>query len=174
MAKRSPGSPSMPADRRVVVGLDGTRSYGIGLALVLQGAGLTVVEIERPRRGSGGGASRTRSMPTWLRCTRCAWPLTGCPHRALTVTVRRHGIRGRGLLGVPSPWPARGACSPRFTPRESTGLRRGPGMRFPERDPSPVHLYRNSFEPLYRQRRHCDDGPPGGTFVTHRLSEDSL
>ena len=36
---------------RVVVGLEGTRSYGIGLARMLQAAGLTVVEIERPRRG---------------------------------------------------------------------------------------------------------------------------
>jgi transposase len=36
---------------RVVVGLEGTRSYGIGLARVFQAAGLTVVEIERPRRG---------------------------------------------------------------------------------------------------------------------------
>jgi transposase len=36
---------------RVVVGLEGTRSYRIGLARVLQAAGLTVVEIERPRRG---------------------------------------------------------------------------------------------------------------------------
>jgi transposase len=35
----------------VVVGLEGTRSYGIGLARVLQAAALTVVEIERPRRG---------------------------------------------------------------------------------------------------------------------------
>jgi transposase len=34
-----------------VVGREGTRSYGIGLARVLQAAGLTVVEIERPRRG---------------------------------------------------------------------------------------------------------------------------
>jgi transposase len=39
------------AGPRVVVGLEGTRSYGIGLARVLQAAGLTVVEIERPRRG---------------------------------------------------------------------------------------------------------------------------
>jgi transposase len=36
---------------RVVVALEGTRSYGIGLARALQAAGLTVVEIERPRRG---------------------------------------------------------------------------------------------------------------------------
>jgi Transposase len=44
MAERAPGP-------RVVVGLEGTRSHGIGLARVLQAAGLTVVEIERPRRG---------------------------------------------------------------------------------------------------------------------------
>jgi transposase len=35
---------------RVVVGLEGTRSYGIGLARALQTAGLVVVEVERPRR----------------------------------------------------------------------------------------------------------------------------
>jgi transposase len=36
---------------RIVVALEGTRSYGIGLCRALQAAGLTVVEIERPRRG---------------------------------------------------------------------------------------------------------------------------
>src|SRR4029453_13823687 len=36
---------------RVVVGLEGTRSYGIGLARVVQAAGLTVVETESPRPG---------------------------------------------------------------------------------------------------------------------------
>src|SRR5438552_11748112 len=35
---------------RIAVALEGTRSYGIGLALALQVAGLAVVEIERPRR----------------------------------------------------------------------------------------------------------------------------
>jgi transposase len=35
---------------RVLVGLEGTRSYGIGLARALQGSGLIVVEVERPRR----------------------------------------------------------------------------------------------------------------------------
>lgn len=42
---------------RVMVGLEGTRSYGVGLARALQGAGLTVVEVEQPsaksRRGKG-------------------------------------------------------------------------------------------------------------------------
>ncbi|SPZ43254.1 putative transposase [Rhodococcus wratislaviensis] len=35
---------------RVVVGLEGTRRYGIDLARVLTGAGLTIVEVECPRR----------------------------------------------------------------------------------------------------------------------------
>ena len=35
---------------RLVVGLEGTRSYGIGLARAAAAAGLTVVEVEHPRR----------------------------------------------------------------------------------------------------------------------------
>ena len=35
---------------RLVVGLEGTRSYGIGLSRALQAAGFLVVEVERPRR----------------------------------------------------------------------------------------------------------------------------
>lgn len=35
---------------RVVVGLEGTRSYGVGLARALDNAGLVVVEVECPRR----------------------------------------------------------------------------------------------------------------------------
>jgi transposase len=34
----------------IVVALEGTRSYGIGLARALQAAGLTVIEVARPRR----------------------------------------------------------------------------------------------------------------------------
>ena len=35
---------------RVLVGLEGTRSYGIGLARAIQAAGLVVVEVEHPKR----------------------------------------------------------------------------------------------------------------------------
>lgn len=35
---------------RVLVGLEGTRSYGIGLARAIQTAGLVVVEVEHPKR----------------------------------------------------------------------------------------------------------------------------
>lgn len=44
MADVSPGP-------RIVVGLEGTRSYGVGLARAVQLAGLPVVEVERPRKG---------------------------------------------------------------------------------------------------------------------------
>jgi transposase len=35
---------------QVVVGLEGTRSYGIGLARAIQAAGLVVVEVEHPKK----------------------------------------------------------------------------------------------------------------------------
>jgi transposase len=35
---------------RLLIGLEGTRSYGIGLSRAVQAAGLPVVEVERPRR----------------------------------------------------------------------------------------------------------------------------
>lgn len=35
---------------RLAIGLEGTRSYGIGLARALRAAGLAVLEVERPRR----------------------------------------------------------------------------------------------------------------------------
>lgn len=37
---------------RVILGLEGTRSYGIGLARAAQAAGLVVVEVERPKRSA--------------------------------------------------------------------------------------------------------------------------
>jgi transposase len=53
---------------RVVIGLEGTRSYGIGLARVLQAAGLTVVESCRP----SGALGRRRRRHELLRRSR-AW-----------------------------------------------------------------------------------------------------
>jgi transposase len=44
IAEHAPGG-------RLVIGLEGTRSYGIGLARALSAAGLLVVEVQRPKRG---------------------------------------------------------------------------------------------------------------------------
>ena len=48
----------------VVVGVEGTGSYGAGLARYLQHEGVAVVEVDRPnRQRRGGRASPTRMTP---------------------------------------------------------------------------------------------------------------
>jgi transposase len=44
---------------RVVVGLEGTRSYGVGLARAVTAAGLRVVEVERPKREQRRGRGKS-------------------------------------------------------------------------------------------------------------------
>ena len=45
IAEHAPGA-------RIVVGLEGTRSYGIGLARAITAAGLIVAEVQAPRRAT--------------------------------------------------------------------------------------------------------------------------
>ncbi|MGH2908967.1 MAG: IS110 family transposase, partial [Solirubrobacteraceae bacterium] len=54
------------AGRRLIVGLEGTRSYGIGLARALQRAGLTVVEVERPKREQRRGRGKSDAIDARL------------------------------------------------------------------------------------------------------------
>lgn len=51
---------------RIVVGLEGTRSYGIGLARALRAAGLTVVEVERPKRETRRGRGKSDPIDAHL------------------------------------------------------------------------------------------------------------
>jgi transposase len=44
---------------RLVVGLEGTRSYGVGLARALRAAGFTVVEVEQPSRKARRGRGKS-------------------------------------------------------------------------------------------------------------------
>jgi len=51
---------------RLVVSIEGTRSYGVGLARAAAAAGLIVLECEQPHRNTRRGrASPTRSTRTW-------------------------------------------------------------------------------------------------------------
>lgn len=59
IAEHAPGS-------RIVVGLEGTRSYGIGLARALTHAGLSVVEVERPRREQRRGRGKSDPIDAHL------------------------------------------------------------------------------------------------------------
>jgi uncharacterized NAD-dependent epimerase/dehydratase family protein len=50
----------------MVVSIEGTGSYGVGLDRAAAAAGLVVVECERPnRKARRGKASPTPSMRTW-------------------------------------------------------------------------------------------------------------
>jgi transposase len=51
---------------RVVVGLEGTRSYGIGLARAAAAAGLIVTEVQAPRRGDRRGRGKTDPIDAHL------------------------------------------------------------------------------------------------------------
>jgi hypothetical protein len=55
----------------VLVGVEGTGSYGAGLTRHLHASGVQVVEVDRPNRCAGGGESRIRQMrllPLERRC----------------------------------------------------------------------------------------------------------
>jgi transposase len=51
---------------RVIVGLEGTRSYGIGLSRALQQAGMEVVEVERPKRAQRHGRGKSDPIDAHL------------------------------------------------------------------------------------------------------------
>jgi len=77
---------------RVVAGLEGTRSYGIGLARAVAAAGLIVVEVQaRGALTAVTAASPTRSTRTWPACRFCACRPGSCRRPALTVTGRPCG-----------------------------------------------------------------------------------
>lgn len=89
---------------RVLIGLEGTRSYGAGLCQALQLAGLTVVEVERPSRGERGrrgksdtgdavlAAHKTLRMPA----DQLTQPRTGhgVPEALRLLTVHREQLNG--------------------------------------------------------------------------------
>ena len=54
------------AGARLLVGLEGTRSYGIGLARALTHAGLSVVEVERPKREQRRGRGKSDPIDAHL------------------------------------------------------------------------------------------------------------
>jgi Transposase len=78
---------------RLAVSIEGTRSYGVGLARAAATAGLIVLECEQPHRKAAGRASPTPSTRTWRCWPRCAWMPTGYPPHARTGTARRCGSR---------------------------------------------------------------------------------
>jgi transposase len=65
-------------DGEVVVGIEGTGSYGAGVCEHLLAAGVSVVEVERPPGKIAARASPTRSTRSW-QLSGC-WPATASRH----------------------------------------------------------------------------------------------
>ena len=77
---------------RLALSIEGTRSYGVGLARAATAAGLTVLECEQPNRKARRGKGKSDPIDAhWLCWPRCAWTPTDCPSRAPTATARRYG-----------------------------------------------------------------------------------
>jgi transposase len=71
----------------VVVGIEGAGSYGAGLCRHLQGSGISVVEVERPRRRDRR-AGKSDRVDALLAAKRVVLE-TASPHRGRTVTAPR-------------------------------------------------------------------------------------
>jgi transposase len=70
---------------RLVISIEGTRSYGAGLARTAAAAGLMVTECEQPTRGKGKSDPSTRTWPCWPLCS---WTPRSWPSPARTGTAR--------------------------------------------------------------------------------------
>lgn len=62
------------ADRRVLVAMEGTRSYGVGLARVLRQGGMRVVEAEQPERRHRRGLGKSDPIDAAAGCPLGAGP----------------------------------------------------------------------------------------------------
>ena len=144
IADHAPGS-------RIVVGLEGTRSYGIALARALTHAGMTVVEVERPKREQRRGRGKSDPIDAHLAALqvlrmdadrlplpradgdREALRILLVGRRALADTQTRNRTNSR-LCCSPATLPSR-ACPP------ASSLTRGwayrPPPRHRHRDPGP-------------------------------------
>ena len=115
---------------RVAVCIEGTRSYGVGLARALAAAGLLVIECEQPRRKPRRGRGKSDPIDAHLAvlaALRLDTERLRC--RAPTATGRHCG--SCWLPARRSPWPAprrptgcAHCCSPVTTPTARPPARR--------------------------------------------------
>lgn len=85
---------------RVVIGLEGTRSYGIGLCRAFQAAGYHVVEVERPRREerrrgkTDEGDARLAALSVLrMDADRAVEPRADGPREALRILMNARSMR---------------------------------------------------------------------------------
>ena len=123
---------------RLAVSIEGTRSYGVGLARAAGRGrpGRGRVRAAPPQGPPREAASPTRSTRTWPCWPRCAWTPTGCPPRARTATARRCGSCSVPARNSPPPAPRRPTgcarcCWAATTPTASSPAARSPRPAWP-------------------------------------------
>jgi transposase len=77
---------------RVVVSIEGTRSFGVGLARAVAAAGLTVIECEQPNRKARRGKGKSDPIDAHLAVLAALrLDATGYPYLVPMATVRPCG-----------------------------------------------------------------------------------
>jgi transposase len=122
---------------RVAVSIEGSRSYGIGLARVLAGAGLLVIECEQPGRAQRRGKGKSDPIDAHLAvlaalrldANRLPVPRADGDREALRILlVRPAGNQGdRHRAGQQAACPAAGRGRRRPPGRPQRPDRQGPG-----------------------------------------------
>ncbi len=78
---------------RLVLSIEGTRSYGAGLARAATAAGISVIEAEQPTRKTRRGKGKSDPMDAHLLCcTPCNSTPKNCPLLVLMATARPCGF----------------------------------------------------------------------------------
>jgi transposase len=150
---------------RLVVSIEGTRSYGVGLARAIAAAGLMVLECAQPHRAARRGKGKSDpSMRIWPCSPRCAATSSGCrprvptrgPGSAADPARRPPRPHHRADQPVTGTTPGRRRRRPADRPRCAVGHRPGrpgPAPQPPRRRPHPGGAPRRTAPPRARSPR---------------------
>ena len=122
---------------RLVVSIEGTRSYGVGLARAAAAAGLIVLECEQPHRNTRRGKGKSDPIDAHLAVlTALRLNADRLPTPARTATGRRCGSCSARARNSPPPVPRRPTgcghcCWAGMTPTASSPAARSPTPAWP-------------------------------------------
>lgn len=166
------------------VGVEGTGSYGAGVTRALQGADITVWEINRPDRSSRRGRGKSDPIDAQAAAAAVlAGRVAGVPRSKDAISesirvlhaVRRTAVKARtaalnalGQLIITAPDPLRAQLEPLSAGqrvRTAAGLRPGPDLA------DPVHATKQALRRLARRIRDLDSEIDDATTELDTLTQ---